>query len=297
MSIPLPAGIDEPWLTTLIEAAKSEDLGGGDVTSELLICPDRLGRANLRLKAEGVVCGLPFVEPIASAYCGKLRFEPTKPIFEGQFIADAPMELGRLIGPLCSILACERVLLNFLQRLGGVATLTHRYVDRVRGTVAKVFDTRKTVPGWRALDKYAVRCGGGQNHRVGLYDAVLIKDNHLAALSEASIPNKIRECIADARRRNPPPKFVEVESDRLEQLSVLLDVEGIDIHLLDNMSCDELREAVRMRDGKGSSAKLEASGNIALETVAEAAATGVDIISVGALTHSAPSLDISLDLC
>jgi nicotinate-nucleotide pyrophosphorylase (carboxylating) len=191
------------------------------------------------------------------------------------------------------LLMMERTALNFLQRLSGIATLTARFVAEVAGTKAVILDTRKTTPGWRALEKYAVRCGGGTNHRFGLYDAVLIKDNHLAWLAEGGDP--IGRAVAAARAGAPKGnKFIEVEVDTLEQLDRALEV-GPDIILVDNLGPEKLAEAVRRRDAKAPGILLEASGGVTLETVRGLALTGVDRISVGALTHSAPALDIGLD--
>jgi nicotinate-nucleotide pyrophosphorylase (carboxylating) len=203
------------------------------------------------------------------------------------------IESGRTVltvsGSTRSILTGERVALNFLQRLSGVATLTRRFVDAVRGGRAEILDTRKTTPGWRHLEKYAVTCGGGRNHRIGLYDLVLIKDNHLAALSDAE-PNPVAAAVARARRLFPELQ-VEVEADHLDQVRQAVEA-GADIILLDNMSNDLLRQAVGIVDGR---AKTEASGGVRLDTVAGIAATGVDFISVGAITHSATAVDIGLD--
>jgi nicotinate-nucleotide pyrophosphorylase (carboxylating) len=191
------------------------------------------------------------------------------------------------------LLAMERTALNFLQRLSGVATMTARFVDEVAGTRALILDTRKTTPGWRALEKYAVRCGGGTNHRIGLHDAVLIKDNHLAWLAEGGDP--IGRAVGLARAGAPEgTKFIEVEVDTLEQLDRALEV-GPDIILVDNLGPEKLAEAVRRRDAKAPGVLLEASGGVNLSTVGAIARSGVDRISVGALTHSAPALDIGLD--
>lgn len=192
-------------------------------------------------------------------------------------------------GSARAILSAERVALNFVQRLSGVATLTSKFVDAVAGTGAQILDTRKTTPGWRRFEKYAVRCGGGRNHRIGLYDLVLIKDNHLAALREAS-PNSVKAAVTRARKSYPELK-VEVEADKLEQVDQALEA-GADIILLDNMSLEVMQEAVRRCAGR---AKTEASGGVNLERVRRIAETGVDFISVGALTHSARAVDIALD--
>jgi nicotinate-nucleotide pyrophosphorylase (carboxylating) len=196
-------------------------------------------------------------------------------------------------GPMRALLAMERTALNFLQRLSGIATLTAQFVAEVEGTKAVILDTRKTTPGWRALEKYAVRCGGGTNHRIGLYDAVLIKDNHLAWLADGGDP--IGRAVEAARAGAPKgTKFIEVEVDTLEQLDRALEVKP-DIILVDNLGPEKLAEAVRRRNERAPGILLEASGGVNLSTVRALAETGVDRISVGALTHSAPALDIGLD--
>jgi nicotinate-nucleotide pyrophosphorylase (carboxylating) len=195
------------------------------------------------------------------------------------------------------VLTVERTLLNFLQRLCGVATRTRAFVDAVAGTGAQILDTRKTIPGWRVLDKYAVRCGGGRNHRIGLFDAILIKDNHLAAFAPNRVAAGVHELLNRAAALNPPPKFVEVEVDTLDQAEQLFDVVGIDIILCDNFSLADLRRAVELRDARNLRGKvrLEASGGVDLSSVRAIAETGVDCISVGGLTHSTPALDLALD--
>ena len=216
---------------------------------------------------------------------------------DGATIDRPSVELARLHGPSRTILQAERVLLNFLQHLCGVATLTNRYVDAVASTAAQIFDTRKTIPGWRILDKYAVRCGGGRNHRMGLHDAVLIKDNHLAGISTRQLASKVRKMLSVASTLSPPPSFVEVEADSLDQFEELLNVAGVDVILLDNFSPENLCCAVRMRNSAGlrHTLDLEASGGITLDTVRDVAETGVERISVGQITHSAPALDLSLE--
>jgi nicotinate-nucleotide pyrophosphorylase (carboxylating) len=203
--------------------------------------------------------------------------------------ADKGRTLLTVCGPARGILTAERVALNFAQRLSGVATLTARFVDAVAGTHAQILDTRKTTPGWRSLEKYAVKCGGGVNYRIGLYDQILIKDNHLAALRDAR-PNAIAAAVRRARTQYPELK-VEVEADTLEQAEQACQA-GADIILLDNMSTQDLRAAVKLIAGR---AKTEASGGVTLANVRAVAKTGVNFISVGALTHSAPAVDIALD--
>jgi nicotinate-nucleotide pyrophosphorylase (carboxylating) len=203
-----------------------------------------------------------------------------------------------LVGPIEEVLAVERTLLNFLQRLSGIATLTRAYVEAVARTRATVYDTRKTVPGWRDLDKYAVRCGGGRNHRLGLHDALLVKDNHLSGVTTDRLAFTLFEMLNRAASLSPPPAFVEVEVDGLDQLTEVLKVVGVDVVLLDNFTMDALSAAVRMRDAAGLAGKveLEASGGITLGNVRAVAETGVERISIGALTHSAPAYDLSLEI-
>ncbi len=272
----------------LIALAIAEDVGtGGDITSDATIPVDAEGSANFVARSPGVVSGLPVVAMLAE----RLNVGFAAVAYDGDRV-EAGAVLARFSGSLRAILMAERIALNFLQRLSGVATLTAKFVDEVRGTSAEILDTRKTTPGWRSLEKYAVRCGGGRNHRMGLYDAVLIKDNHLAALASDSDP--IGRTIASARRHAPGAKFLEVEVDTLEQFDRALAC-AADIILLDNLAPPDLAEAVQRRDAAGSTARLEASGGITLATVGAKARSGVDRISVGALTHSAPALDIGLD--
>lgn len=294
----------------LIRLAVAEDLGEqGDVTSRLTIPEDRLGVGTVVLKAHGVTCGLPIVEPVCRAFDERLRVEWIPgfhlELMEGRF-SDARLQpLVRIRGPLRSLLAAERTLLNFLGRLGGIATLTRRFVRRVDGTHARIYDTRKTIPGHRALEKYAVRCGGGENHRAGLYDMVLMKDNHLAGIPAAALPQALGELVR-ASRAEAPARLIEVEVDTAEQFRHVLAIEGIDVILLDNMDCPTMARCVEMRNshvattapagGRRRVPLLEASGGVSLETVRDIARTGVERIAVGAITHSAPNLDISLEI-
>jgi nicotinate-nucleotide pyrophosphorylase (carboxylating) len=289
-------------LRDLILLARREDLGRGedDVTSRLMIPADASGVGTLIQKEIGVTCGLPIVAMVCGAYDERLHVEPIPgfhmDIIEGRLNDAAVTPLLRIRGPLRAILSAERVVLNFLQRMSGVATYTHRFVRRCDGTRARIYDTRKTLPGWRALDKYAVRCGGGQNHRIGLHDGLLVKDNHLASLPLRQIAPALQPIVARSRAEDPG-RLVEVEVDSLDQLREVLRVDGIDVILLDNMDCPTMEQAVLMRDAAGKQAvQLEASGGVTLETVRPIALTGVDRIAVGAITHSAPALDISLEV-
>jgi nicotinate-nucleotide pyrophosphorylase (carboxylating) len=272
----------------LVELALAEDLGTtGDRTSLATIPADATGRAAFVARSPGVVAGLPVAAMVCAAVDPQLAFAVVTP--DGSRLERGTV-LATVAGPLRAVLAAERTALNFLQRLSGVATLTRAFVDAAGGHRAQLLDTRKTTPGWRLLEKYAVRCGGGVNHRVGLYDGVLIKDNHLAGLG-----GDVRRAVEAARAYPGNAGLpVEVEVDTLEQLEHALAVRA-DIVLLDNMPPDLLRAAVARRDAVAPGVLLEASGGVNLRTVREIAATGVDRISVGALTHSAPALDVGLD--
>ncbi len=275
----------------LIDLALAEDLGqSGDLTATVTIPSQAGGVARFVTRTEGVVAGLPVVAILAGRFELGDFWQPL--VGDGDRVPPGTV-IARVAGSIRSLLALERTALNFLQRLGGIATLTARFVAQVAGTRAVILDTRKTTPGWRALEKYAVRRGGGRNHRIGLYDAILIKDNHLAWLAEGGDP--IGSALAAARAHAPPGVIVEVEVDSLEQLDRALEC-GPDIILVDNLGPEALAEAVRRRDRLAPGVLLEASGGVTLATVAALAKTGVDRISVGALTHSAPALDIGLDI-
>ncbi len=278
----------------LIQMAIAEDLGRGDVTSELLFKKGVIDRANIISREEIVVCGMEVAAEILTCYDERLKL--TIRIKDGE-PAHVANKLATIEGPLRPMLSAERVMLNFLQRLSGIATTTSKYVRAIQGTKAKIYDTRKTMPGWRILEKYAVRCGGGHNHRLGLYDGVLIKDNHLAQLGR-NFQAKLRRIITDARKLKGV-EFIAVEVDHVDnQLNYVLEIPGIDIVLLDNMGQWQLRHAVEMRDemcGKGKKPLLEASGNITLDSVSAIAQCGIDRIAVGAITHSAKAVDLGLD--
>ncbi len=278
----------------LITMAVEEDLGRGDVTSELLFKDDTVVRAHIVSREEIIVCGMIVAEEILKRYDERLKLRVQ--IGDG-WTAHVGSRLGTVEGPLRPMLSAERVLLNFLQRLSGIATTTGKYVRAIQGTKAKIFDTRKTLPGWRILEKYAVRCGGGYNHRLGLYDGILIKDNHLAELG-VNFQSRLRKIVAEAKNVKGA-KFVAVEVDHVDdQLNYVLEIPGIDIVLLDNMGQWQLKHAVEMRDrmcGKNKRPLLEASGNINLNNVSAIAQCGIDRIAVGAITHSATAVDIGLD--
>jgi nicotinate-nucleotide pyrophosphorylase (carboxylating) len=286
LTVRLSDFITDAALRRLVERALDEDLGRGDVTSDLLVPADAEARAVVRSRADGVIAGLEVTA---------LVFEVADPHVKVTALVEDGSSVGRgqdlaiVSGAARRMLHGERVALNFLQRLSGVATLTAKYVEAVRNSRARIIDTRKTTPGLRALEKYAVRAGGGFNHRRDLSDAMLIKDNHLAAIAARGL--SLVEAVKTARASMPHTMKIEIEVDRLDQIPDVL-AAGADIILLDNMSTEELRQAVALIGGR---AITEASGRVNLATVRETAATGVDVISVGALTHSAPVLDIGLD--
>lgn len=260
-----------------------EDIGSGDITTISTIPEQEQGTGILYAKEAGIIAGLPVAVEVFAAVDPHLRFEAN--VQEGASVAAGEV-IGEVSGSVRSILSGERLALNLLQRLSGIATRTSQYVAQVAGTKARVVDTRKTTPGLRFLEKYAVRIGGGHNHRFGLYDAVMIKDNHIKGAGG------ITQAVQAARAAIPHTMRIEVEAESLEQVQEAL-AAGADIILLDNMSLEQMREAVLLIDGK---AVVEASGGVTLETIKGIAQTGVDIISVGALTHSIKALDISLDL-
>jgi nicotinate-nucleotide pyrophosphorylase (carboxylating) len=266
--------------------ALAEDIGSGDATTLATVPLARPARAVMRAREPLVVAGLGFAVTAFRQLSSKVRIER---------LADDGDRVGRgkgilkISGPAHAILTAERVALNFVQRLSGVATLTARFVRTTKGTRVKILDTRKTTPGWRSFEKYAVACGGGKNHRIGLYDMILIKDNHLAALRDEK-PNAIAAAIAQARKKYPDLQ-VEVEADNLAQVKHAADA-GADIILLDNMDLKRMRLAVKIITRR---AKTEASGGVNLKKLRAIAGTGVDFISVGALTHSARAVDIGLD--
>ncbi len=288
----------------LIRAAVAEDLGSdvrrGDVTSLLTVPADQIGVGTLFQKSPGVVAGLPIVEFVCQAFDPKLNVEFIPGFhlnqIEGRFSQGKMTPLLRIRGPMRSVLAAERTVLNFLQHLSGVASLTRKFVDKVAGTSAQIVDTRKTLPGYRALDKYAVRVGGGANHRIGLFDMVLVKDNHLAQLPSTTWSASLTRLIAQSKAQSPTLP-IQIEAASFEQFEKIIAMAGVDLVLLDNMDCATMRRCVEHRNQRGrQSVGLEASGNVNLDTVAEIARTGVDRISVGALTHSAPALDISMEI-
>lgn len=292
-------------VANLARLALHEDLGGeGDITTDALVPADATGMATVVVRKPGVLAGIRTIDAILDVFQANLRWEPWtedgSPVQGGHAV-------GTFAGSVRDLLAAERILLNFLCRLSGIASLTKQYVEAVRGTQARIYDTRKTTPAWRHLEKYAVRCGGGFNHRLGLNAAVLIKDNHLAWIAQelgcdanraAKVAvrrarERLKEKSASAAHRADRP-IIEVEVDHLSQLQEVLP-EKPDLVLLDNMSCEELKAAVELRDKLAPEVELEASGGVNLQTVQTIAQAGVDRISVGALTHAASWLDIGLD--
>lgn len=278
---------EEAACQRLLKLALEEDFGAsGDATSQAIIPADWPGQAVFAARGPGVVAGLTAAALVFQAIAPGVKLEWLRQ--DGAAVA-AGDQLARVSGPMRGILGGERTALNFLQHLSGIATLTRRFVEAVAGLPCQILDTRKTLPGWRLLAKYAVRCGGGHNHRVGLHDGLLIKDNHLAAQPHRSFA----EVIVQARQAAPHLPL-EIEVDTLAQLEAVLPAQP-DMVLLDNMTLEQLREAVHRRNALAPTVLLEASGGVTLQTVRAIAETGVDRISVGALTHSAPALDIGLD--
>lgn len=282
-------------LRALLELARREDLqDAGDVTSFAMVPASTRKKAVIAARAGGTVAGLAAVPTVIDSFGGEILVQPRARDGAQCRKGDVLVELE---GPLRRLLVVERTLLNLLSRLCGVATRTACYVAAIAGTSAVICDTRKTMPGMRRMEKYAVRCGGGTLHRIGLYDAMLVKDNHVAGLDPKTMAAAVRRAAEQARERTTLD-FVEVEVDSLEQLTALLElpVGIVDFVLLDNMAPATMRQAVAMRNAANPKLKLEASGGVTLETVHEVALTGVDRISVGGLTHSAPALDLGLDV-
>jgi nicotinate-nucleotide pyrophosphorylase (carboxylating) len=277
-----PALIDEA-----VMAALEEDGAYSDVTTAALIPPGQWGRGVFIAKQDGVIAGLPVAAAAMTALDDEVSFDAL--VEDGERVP-AGTQLAEVEGPLAMILTAERVALNFLQRLSGIATLTRDFVDAVSGTHARVTDTRKTTPGLRAFERYAVRVGGGHNHRYSLADGILIKDNHIAAARQRGLPD-IGSIVVEARAAAPHTLRVEVEVTDLDEVKEAIEGRA-DVILLDNMSVGDMRRAVGIIAGQ---AIVEASGGVTLETAHAIAETGVDIISIGRLTHSAPALDISLD--
>lgn len=288
MSVSDFGGLNAEAVARMVQAALDEDAPWGDITSQTLIPAEAEVTAKLVAREPGVLCG-------ADVFTAAMELMDVGIVTEFQVADGAHFEAGAVLatvqGPARGVLQSERVALNFVQHLSAIATTTARYVAAASGTKARIVDTRKTTPGLRLLERYAVRCGGGHNHRFSLSDAVMAKDNHLAIL-KASGFGDLTAALRDARARLPHTVHFEVEVDRLDQIEAVL-AAGVDTVLLDNFTMEQLREGVAMIGGR---ALVEASGGVTLERVAEIAATGVDIISVGALTHSVRALDLGIDI-
>lgn len=285
--------LDIKKVHTLIDLAIEEDFGKGDPTTDITVKDGTVAKAAIVTREEIVVCGMEVVREVLKRYDDRLKL---RVLIDDGKRASVANKLGTIEGPLRSMLSAERVVLNFLQRLCGVSTMTWKFVSAVKGSRAKIYDTRKTTPGWRLLEKYAVRCGGGHNHRIGLGDGVLIKDNHIAELGPNFYP-KLKKMVADAKKIKGV-KFVGVEVDHVDhQLNHVLRIPGVDVILLDNMGQWQLKHAVDVRNKTcgGRKPVLEASGNVTLNNVLAIAQCGVDRIAIGALTHSAAAVDIGLD--
>lgn len=278
--------LDLNYLKKIFELAVEEDIQSGDITTQAIFKNYKNVRGDLLCKEDGIIAGLSVIHLIVENFINGIEFysnyEDGNEIKSGQFI-------GTFNGDVREILKYERVLLNFLQRMSGVATLTNKFVQRVKGTKAKILDTRKTIPGWRYLDKLAVKIGGGENHRFGLYDMFLIKDNHIFAAG--GIKQAIQLCKEFNRQTGNQFK-IEVEVKNLLELKEAIE-EGVDRVMLDNFSLESIKDAVKLVNGK---VEIEVSGGVNLDTVRDIAECGVDFISIGALTHSAKALDISLEI-
>lgn len=278
--------LDLNYLKKIFELAVEEDIQSGDITTQAIFKNYKNVRGDLLCKEDGIIAGLSVIHLIVENFINGIEFysnyEDGNEIKSGQFI-------GTFNGDVREILKYERVLLNFLQRMSGVATLTNKFVQRVKGTKAKILDTRKTIPGWRYLDKLAVKIGGGENHRFGLYDMFLIKDNHIFAAG--GIKQAIQLCKEFNRQTGNQFK-IEVEVKNLLELKEAIE-EGVDRVMLDNFSLESIKDAVKLVNGK---VEIEVSGGVNLDTVKDIAECGVDFISIGALTHSAKALDISLEI-
>ncbi|MHB9035214.1 MAG: carboxylating nicotinate-nucleotide diphosphorylase [Armatimonadota bacterium] len=276
-------GLDPMYVESVVKVALAEDLGSGDITTLLTVPADATAQATITAKESGVIAGQRMAWVVFQEFFSNTLYEPI--VADGTRVEPGDV-IGSISGRASTILSGERVALNFLQQMSGIATLTAKYVEKVKHTKARIVDTRKTTPGLRRLEKYSVCVGGGYNHRFGLDDGILIKDNHIAA------SGGITAAITAAKKRAPHTLKIEIEVSNLDQLKEAIDA-GADIIMLDNMTLDVMRQAVEIANG---SVLLEASGGVNLDTVKDIAETGVDIVSVGALTHSAPALDISLNI-
>ncbi len=270
-------------ISSFIAEALREDIGPGDITTEALIPSGLKGRAEIIAKERLILAGIDVAREVFKQVDPAISF--TAGHADGSELLPGAL-IATVSGELASLLTAERLALNLMQRLSGIATLTREYVKRTEETVAKIMDTRKTIPGLRALEKYAVKVGGGKNHRFGLFDGILIKDNHIAAVGN------IKDAVRRAREKAPHTLKIEVETESIEQVKEAL-AAGADIIMLDNMDINTMKDAIKLIDGK---ALIEASGGINLDNVRQVAETGVDFISVGAITHSARAVDISMEV-
>jgi nicotinate-nucleotide pyrophosphorylase (carboxylating) len=275
----------EPTTETLIRAALAEDIGIGDVTATYFVPEGLKSKAVIVAREPGVMAGMEIAQRVFELVDERMETHALKQDGEPFIKGDVVLEIS---GPTRGILTGERTALNFLQRLCGVAAQTRRYVEAIKPHPVQIWDTRKTTPGWRLLEKAAVKAGGGTNHRMGLYDHVMVKDNHIAANGSSEELQSAIDCV----RAERPGTRIQLECDTLEQMERFLKLRGVDMLLMDNMGCEKLRQAVQMNAGR---LWLEASGGITLETIRDVAATGVNAISVGALTHSSRALDLGLD--
>lgn len=274
-----------PTTESLIRTALAEDVGSGDVTATYFVPADMQSRAVIVAREPGIVAGMDIARRVFAEVDSRLQTKALKSDGETFAKGDVVLEIS---GPTRGILTGERTALNFLQRLCAIATQTRKYVDAVKPHPVQIWDTRKTTPGWRLLEKAAVKAGGGTNHRMGLYDHVMVKDNHIAANGS----NEELQKAIDRVRSERPGTRIQLECDTLDQMTRFLTLNGVEMLLLDNMGCEKLREAVKLNAGR---LWLEASGGITLETIGNVAATGVNAISVGALTHTVRALDLGLD--
>jgi len=282
----------------LIELARDEDLGGSlrDWTGEEMFAPSDTRRVLIRSRAAGIIAGVEFLPDLVAVFAQPGEIQCEAMVSDGDEIRVGTV-IAELSGNARSIVRLERTMLNLLSRMSGIATRTSVFVELVSGTNAKICDTRKTTPGLRAFEKYSVRCGGGTTHRMGLYDAILIKDNHLDGIKDQDLATRIASLAYKRENKGTALWFVQVEVDRLEQFAKVLEIKPgvVDMVLLDNMNPDKLAQAVRMRAGAGADLLLEASGGVSEDTARAIAESGVDRISIGGLTHQATSLDLGLD--
>ncbi|MEW6356271.1 MAG: carboxylating nicotinate-nucleotide diphosphorylase [Planctomycetota bacterium] len=297
--------IDFNRIDDILLMAINEDLGSGDITTEAIAEDDTTASGQFVTREDAVVAGLPVVERVFALVAERLADKGRKvaaadvrfvaKVKDGDRVKRGDV-LAEIRGPALVLLGGERLALNFLQRMSGIATMTRRYVDAVKGCPAEILDTRKTTPGWRGLEKYAVRMGGGVNHRMGLYDMVLIKDNHIRIAAQRwPADDPVRRAVFEAKVRAQDTKWVEVEVGTMDQVRSAVEA-GVDIIMFDNMTPDQMAEAVRLVKSSGKEILTEASGGITLDKIAAVAKTGIDRISIGALTHSARAVDIALEM-